>query len=131
MRDQRRPRQELINEVVALRKQVLDLCHAMEARRRVEEALRHSEERLRAMADASPVGLCLFQADGTAVAANERFARLLGYVSSGDLLDGSGGRIFATPTEEARVLQVIHSGGCAVAALLRRKSGAVCSSSIL
>ena len=52
MRDQHRPKQELINEVAALRKQVTDLKDAMTARRRVEDALRLAEEQLHALAAA-------------------------------------------------------------------------------
>ena len=39
MRDEHRPKQELIHEVTGLRKQVVDLKEAMTARRRVEDAL--------------------------------------------------------------------------------------------
>jgi PAS domain-containing protein len=78
MRDQHRPKQDLINEVIGLRKQVADLREAMTARRRVEDALRESERQLRALADAAPVGLCLVRRDGSPVAANRPFARQLG-----------------------------------------------------
>ena len=70
MRDQHRPKQDLINEVIALRKQMADLREAMTARRRVEDALRQSEEQLRTLMDAAPVGLCLFRPNGTPLAAN-------------------------------------------------------------
>jgi PAS domain-containing protein len=78
MRDQHRPKQDLINEVTGLRKQIADLREAMTARRRVEDALRQSEEQLRHLVDAAPVGLCLVRHDGTPVGANRTFARLLG-----------------------------------------------------
>ena len=55
MRDQHRPKQDLINEVTGLRKQIADLREAMTARRRVEDALRQSEEQLRQLVDAAPV----------------------------------------------------------------------------
>jgi hypothetical protein len=51
MRDQHRPKQDLINEVIGLRKQVADLREAMTARRRVEDALRESERQLRALVE--------------------------------------------------------------------------------
>ena len=56
MRDQHRPKQDLINEVTGLRKQIADLREAMTARRRVEDALRQCEEQLRLLVDAAPVG---------------------------------------------------------------------------
>ena len=40
MRDNHRPKQELVHEITGLRKQVSDLKEAIAARRRVEDALR-------------------------------------------------------------------------------------------
>lgn len=125
MRDQHRPKQDLINEVVALRKQVTDLKDAMAARRRVEDALRHSEEQLRALVDGSPVGLALFRLDGTPVAVNRPFARTLGYQSPEELLSVGGVLgVFADRAEQVRVLALLtgaqdSTGGV----LLRRKNG--------
>jgi PAS domain-containing protein len=125
MRDQHRAKQDLINEVVALRKQVTDLRETMAARRRVEDALRLSEEQLRALVDGSPAGLCLLRSDGTPVAANRPFARMLGYDSPGELLsvaDVLG--VFANPEEQARVLgQVDQPDKYFGNALFRGKNG--------
>jgi PAS domain S-box-containing protein len=125
MRDQHRPKQDLINEVVALRKQVADLREAMAARRRVEDALRHSEEQLRAMVDGSPVGLCLFRPDGTPVAANLPFARMLGYDSPGELLSvGEVLGVFTNRDEQARTADLFGQGEqSAGEVLFRRKNG--------
>jgi PAS domain S-box-containing protein len=106
MRDQHRPKQDLINDIVALRKQVSDLRDAMAARRRVEDALRHSEEQLRALVDGSPAGLCLFRSDGGFVTGNRCFARLLGYDTPAELLRaGEVMGVFINPDERARVVQ--------------------------
>ncbi|HUF35231.1 MAG TPA: PAS domain S-box protein [Gemmatimonadales bacterium] len=125
MRDQHRPKQDLINEVTALRKQVADLKEAMTARRRVEDALRTSEEQLRALADTVPVGLCLFRNNGSPVVTNRPFARLLGYESPAELLrvaDVLG--VFANREEEARVLAMVSRGQERVAGVIfRRKDG--------
>jgi PAS domain-containing protein len=125
MRDQHRPKQDLINEVVALRKQVADLRDAMAARRRVEDALRHSQEQLRALVDGSPVGLALFRLDGTPVAANWPFARTLGYQSPEELLSVGGVLgVFTTREEQARVVELVTSPqGWAGGVLFRRKNG--------
>lgn len=126
MRDQHRPKQDLINEVAALRKQVADLKDAMTARRRVEEALRAGEAQMRALADGAPVGLCLFNATGSAVAANRPFARLLGYDSPAELLSVAGSLgVFADHDEQSRVFRMIEREQEQVSgAIFRRKDGA-------
>lgn len=105
MRDEHRPKQELIHEIAGLRKQVVDLKEAMTARRRVEDALRDAQSLLRALTDDAPVGLCLFRCDGTLLSANRPFARLLGYDSPAEL-QAVGGvlGVFATPEEQSRAL---------------------------
>jgi len=105
MRDEHRPKQELVHEITGLRKQVADLKEAMIARRRVEDALRTAEELLRALTDGAPVGLCLFRADGTLLGANRPFARMLGYDSPAELQAvGSVLGVFATTEERSRAL---------------------------
>jgi PAS domain S-box-containing protein len=125
MRDQHRPKQDLINEVTALRKQVADLKDAMAARRRVEEALRQTEEQLRTLADTVPVGLCLFRHNGSPLIANRPFARLLGYDSPAELLrvaDALG--VFANREEQIRVLAMVSRGQERVTGVIfRRKDG--------
>jgi PAS domain S-box-containing protein len=100
MRDQHRSKQELCDELAALRKQVADLKAEMVVRRRVEDAIRYSEEQLRALADSVPTGLCLLRAGGTVRVANLPFARLLGYDSAAELqrLSDTFG-LFADPDE--------------------------------
>jgi PAS domain S-box-containing protein len=125
MRDQHRPKQELINEVAGLRKQVADLKEAMTARRRVEDALRAGEEQMRALADGAPVGLCLFHSNGTPIAANRPFARLLGYESPAELLRVAGSLgVFANRDEQCRVFGLVERGQERVAgAIFRHKDG--------
>ncbi len=125
MRDHHRPKQELINEVVALRKQVTDLREAMATRRRVEEALRSSEEQLRELADESPAGLCLVRLGGTPVAANRPFARTLGYDSAAELLSvGQVVGVFANREEQARFMEEVkRAGECSGAVLFGQKNG--------
>ncbi len=126
MRDQHRPKQELINEVAALRKQVADLKEAMTARRRVEDALRAGEELMHALADGAPVGLCLFNPTGTPTAANRPFARLLGYESPAEFLSVAGTLgVFANSDEQSRVFSSVGRGQERVlGAIFRRKDGA-------
>lgn len=125
MRDQHRPKQDLIHEAVALRKQVADLKEATAARRRVEDALRHSEEQLRALVECVPAGLCLFNADGAPISANGPFARMLGYESPAELLNVSQVvGLFASAAERARVLALFERREEPIGdVLFRRKDG--------
>ncbi|HZI74045.1 MAG TPA: PAS domain S-box protein, partial [Gemmatimonadales bacterium] len=105
MHDIHRSKPELIHELTGLRKQVSDLKESMLARRRVEDALRESETMLRLLADGAPVGLALFQQDGTLVAANRPLATMLGYQSPADLLSVAAVLgVFASPEEQSRAL---------------------------
>jgi PAS domain S-box-containing protein len=125
MRDQYRSKQELCEELAGLRKQVADLKAEMVNRRRVEDALRHSEEQLRAMGDSAPTGLCLMRPGGTVRVANLPFARLLGYESAAELqrLSEAFG-LFAGPDELPRVVALAHEGQHRTACVrFRRKDG--------
>ena len=130
MRDNHRPKQDLIHEVTGLRKQIVDLKEAMVARRRVEDALRDAESRLRSLTDGAPVGLCLFRRDGTPIAANAPFARMLGYESPAELQRVGGVLgVFANPEEQARVLGCDSGSGSK--SLFRHKDGARLCLSVL
>ena len=125
MRDQYRSKQELCDELAGLRKQVADLKAEMVIRRRVEDALRHSEEELRALGDSAPTGLCLVRTGGTVRVANLPFARLLGYDSAAELqrLSDTLG-LFAGPDELSRVLALANGGDHRIAGVrFRRKDG--------
>jgi PAS domain S-box-containing protein len=133
MRDNHRPKQDLVHEVTGLRKQIVDLKEAMVARRRVEDALRDAEALLRSLTDGAPVGLCLFRRDGTAVTANSPFARMLGYESPSELqrIGGVLG-IFATPEDQSRVLGCAGGAkGCVSNISFRHKDGSRLSLSTL
>jgi PAS domain-containing protein len=122
MRDEHRPKQELVHEMTGLRKQVLDLKDAMTARRRVEDALRAAMALVHTLIDNAPVGLGLFRRDGTLLTANRPFARMLGYESPAELQRVGGVLgVFASPEEQARML---GSACCAAqGARFRHKTG--------
>ena len=125
MRDQYRSKQELCDEITGLRKQVADLKAEMVIRRRVEDALRHSEEQLRALGDSAPTGLCLVRRGGTVRVANLPFARLLGYESVAELqrLSEAFG-LFAGPDDLSRVLALADGADQRMAGVqFRRKDG--------
>ena len=125
MRDLHRSKQELCDEITGLRKQVADLKAEMVIRRRVEDALRHSEEQLRALGDSAPTGLCLLKAGGRVRAANLPFALLLGYESAAELqrLSEAFG-LFDGPDELSRVLALAEGSGQSMTGVrFRRKDG--------
>lgn len=125
MRDEHRPKQELVHEITGLRKQVVDLKEAMTARRRVEDALRSAEALLRALSDGAPVGLGLFREDGTLLTANRPFAQMLGYESPAELqaLSAVCG-VFASPEDQSQALKPLPgTTDAARQALFRRKDG--------
>jgi PAS domain S-box-containing protein len=131
MRDEHRPKHELVREITGLRKQIADLKDAMSARRRVEDALRTGEELLRALCDGAPVGLGLFRLDGTLLTANRPFARMLGYDSPAELQAlGAVFGVFASPEEASRALGS-EAGESTREALFRRKDGCRRSHAVL
>ncbi len=112
MRDQHRPKQDLIHELVGLRKQVADLKDSALARRRVEDALRESRDRFRRLLDAAPVGLAWLDPDGRLAVANDALARLLGFERAADLLllaDVAGA--LAAPDGEPDLVRLLRECG--------------------
>src|SRR5678815_894405 len=90
MRDDNRPKQDIINEVVALRKQVSDLKEASVVRWRIEQALRRSEEKYRELVELAPGGLCRLNADGSLEQANQTVIELLGCETQSEVLTFAG-----------------------------------------
>jgi PAS domain-containing protein len=120
MSDEHKSKRELIIEVVALRKQVIDLKEAALARRRVEDAVRAGEALCRRAIDEAEVGLLVLDADGEIRLVNAWLLRRLGYASRQDLQAGGENR------EWRQVLEEIRGGpGTVVPAVLRRADGTV------
>ena len=84
--DHNRTRHQLIEELVALRKQVNDLRQAAQERQRIEAALRESEGRYRAWLEELPVATARLSSEGRLSAANDALAQLLGYDGRAELL---------------------------------------------
>lgn len=110
MRDEHRPKQDLIHEVVGLRKQIADLKAAAVSRRRVEDALRESEERYRVLIEQAPAGICRINHSGDLLAANSAFAAMLGYASRAEAVElAKVTGLFADTGERERVLTLLGS----------------------
>jgi len=125
MRDQHKSKQELVEEVVGLRKQVEDLKASALTRRRVEDGLRASEGLLSAALEALPVPVGCLDGEGHLLLANPALALLLGYSSRNDLMDlGPVLGLFADLGEEKRVLaELATQGGGRLRASCRIKLG--------
>ncbi len=78
MHDGEKSREQLLQEVAALRRRVAELEEVEAGRRRTEEALRESEETARALLNAPNDSALLLAPDGTIIAMNEPSARHLG-----------------------------------------------------
>lgn len=127
MRDQHKPKQDLINEVIGLRKQVADLKEAAVARWRAEEALRRSEEQYRALVEYVPGAICRVSPEGEVLQANAAFADLLGYGSRSEAVEvGRMVGIFDGAAERDRILRAFSSADSVqgLGARLRRRDGA-------
>src|SRR4029079_13034859 len=110
MRDEHRPKQDLINEVIGLRKQIADLKEAAVARRRVEDALRASEEHYRVLVEQAPAGICRVSRSGDFLAVNSAFAAMLGYASRSEALELARiSGLFADLAEKERVMFLLGS----------------------
>jgi PAS domain S-box-containing protein len=121
MRDQHKPKQELIEEITALRKQVADLKEAGLARRRVEDALRAGEELYRSMVEALPAGICRLGPRGELLLANAALANFLGYSSKVELLQLAAVLGLFTSRDDERRVRDANDGALSVQ--LRRKDG--------
>ncbi len=111
MRDDHRPKQDLINEVVALRKQVADLKEASVVRWRIEQALRRSEEKYRELVELAPGGLCRLNADGSLEQANQTVSDLLGCETQTEALDFAASfGLFEDEREEHELFDALRNG---------------------
>ena len=126
MRDEHRPKQDLINEVVALRKQVTDLKEASVVRWRIEQALRRSEEKYRELVELAPGGLCRMDADGALEQVNQVVSELLGCETQTEALDfvATFG-LFEDERDERELFDALRQGGAVhhFAARFRRAGG--------
>jgi PAS domain S-box-containing protein len=128
MRDDHRPKQELIAEVVALRKQVADLKEASVVRWRIEQALRRSEEKYRELVELAPGGLCRLDADGALEQANQLVSELLGCETQTEALDFAATfGLFEDGGEREALIEALRAQGDVhrFAARFRRRGGSV------
>ena len=123
MRDEHRPKQDLINEVTACGSR-WPTCGG-DDRAPAASRTRSATERQSAPWRTAPVGLCLLRRDGSPIAANRPFARQLGYETTAELLRvGDTLGIFGSREELGRVLALVERGLERTAGVVfRRKDG--------
>ena len=107
----------------------LALFRDISVRKRAEEALRSSEERLSTVFHLSPTPICIVRcADDRIVDANEAFCAGTGY-SLAELTGRTPGelQLWSDPVERTEIIRQMRQKGTAVACLLhgRRKSGEI------
>ncbi|MBW8002980.1 MAG: PAS domain S-box protein [Planctomycetes bacterium] len=78
MKDEEKTKEQLINELVELRKQILELKKSETERIQAEEALRESEEKFRNLAEHSP-NMIFINKKGRIVYANKICEEIMGY----------------------------------------------------
>ena len=88
---------------------VLVFAQDITERRRAEEALRRSEERLRFVIELSPVGMVVVDETGSMILVNSALARLFGYESQ-ELLGRSVDAIIPHWRRDARMTSAGHGG---------------------
>ncbi len=79
MNDEKKTREQLINELEELRRRIAELNASETQRNQEEQALGESEERYRFLFEQSPIGIGLASADGKVVSANKAMVAITGY----------------------------------------------------
>ena len=78
MKDETKSKEQLLNELAALRQRIAELEKTERALKKSEEALRESEEQYRTIVEAQMELVCRFLPDGTLTFVNEAICQLLG-----------------------------------------------------
>ena len=85
MKDQSKTKQVLIQELASLRKRIAELEQLESKRKRLEDALRLSEENFRRSLDESPLGVRIVTEEGETLYANRAILGIYGYDSIEEL----------------------------------------------
>jgi two-component system cell cycle sensor histidine kinase/response regulator CckA len=109
MRDQYKTKRQLVNELGELRRRIAELETAETERKRVEEALRESEERYRNIVELAPDGILTVSLKGVATSCNSAFLKLAGF-SRDEIVGVHVSRFPTLPIEDIpRYIRIILS----------------------
>jgi PAS domain-containing protein len=79
MSDRKKTKEQLLRRMILLGRRVAKLKNSATKRKRVEEALRESEERFRTIFEKATMGIGLTDLEGRILSVNPAFLRMLGY----------------------------------------------------
>lgn len=128
MRDAAKTKEELISEVMLLRRHIAELEHAECERKRAEEALRESEERYRRLFEDAVLGIFQSTPDGKIITVNPSYARMFGFDSPEEvkrLVNDVAIDLYADPPRRSEVVRMImeSAGPIRLENLYKRKNG--------
>jgi PAS domain S-box-containing protein len=97
------------NSAASHRVKIVALGFDITDRKKAEEALMESEERFRALAQTTPVGVGVSSADGVIIYTNPAYESILGY-GHGELIGKKFTSVYIDPADRASWLQAIREG---------------------
>jgi len=90
---------------------LVGIGQAISERKRAEEALRHSEERYRALYEDNVVALIIVTQDGRLVDCNQAFLQMHGYGSKSELQNIRAEELYANPQDRIKMLEALRVYG--------------------
>ncbi len=112
MGDKNKSEEELLNDLVEMRRQLLDFKKAETDRRKFETALLESERRYRTLVDNALVGIYKSTIAGELLFANKALARMLDYDSAEEMArDGSVGELYKNPKDREILIERLKKDG--------------------
>jgi PAS domain S-box-containing protein len=110
MKDQNQTEMQHINELVELRKRIVELKTLEDERKQIEEALRKSEERYRTLFEESRDAIYTTSEEGGFLDANQSMLNLFGY-SREEIIDLKAGETYVHPDDRLKFKQKIGREG--------------------
>jgi len=110
MDDTGKTKEQLVEELAKAHARIAELEARESEHKRVEEALRESEERHKAFSDATTEGMLLHK-DGIAIDVNKSFLDMYGYDDPSELIGKDSIELtIPTPEDREKILQKIRTG---------------------